>query len=143
MKKTIKRSLAFLFVVVAILSVSAPAFATDAENEPQRASAYINAVYAYTTINNGYVKVYFAITGTGPMDSLGATEIFIYDHDNDCVACLDSSNTSDLMGYNRGYYSNTVTGLSAVSGEHYYAIVGFKAENSTGYDTTSYATNWA
>ena len=142
MKKSFKRSLALLFVVVAIISISAPAFAADVDNEPQRASAYINAVYAHTSINNGYVKVYFAITGTGTMTSLGATEILIYDSDNDCVACLDSSNTSGLMGYNRGYYSNTVTGLSAVPGEHYYAFVGFKATNSSGYDTTAYSTNW-
>ena len=141
MKEAARRFLALTLVFVVVLSFALPTFASDAD-EQQRASDYISYVYAYTSINNGYVKVYFAITGTGTMTSLGATEIFIYDSDDDLVAMLDSSNTSGLMGYNRGYYSNTVTGLSAVSGEHYYAIVGFKAANSSGYDTTAYATDW-
>ncbi len=142
MKEAVRRFLALTLVFVVVLSFVLPTFAFSDVDEQQRASNYISYVYAHTSINNGYVKVYFAITGTGTMDSLGATAILIYDSDDDCVACLDSSNTSGLMGYNRGYYSNTVTGPIAVSGEHYYAIVGFKAANSSGYDTTAYATSW-
>ena len=89
------------------------------------------------------MNVYFAITGTGTMDSLGATEIFIFNSHNSCVAILDDTNTTGLMGYNQGYYSNTISWPYAVSGEHYRAIVGYKAEKDGGYDTTSYQTNWA
>ena len=77
------------------------------------------------------------------MDSLGATDIFVYDSHNYCVAWINSSNATGLMGYNDFYYSNTINCCSAASGERYYAIVGYKAEDSTGYDTTSYLTNYA
>lgn len=142
MKRTTKCFFALILVFVAVLAVSVQAFAAPDEKDPQRASDYISYVYAHTSVSGGSVNVYFAIMGTGTMTSLGATDILIYDSDNDLVAMLDSSNTNGLMGYNRGYYSNTVTGLSAVSGEHYYAIVGFKAANSSGYDTTAYMTSW-
>ena len=143
MKRNTKRYFALVLAVVLMLAVSAPAFAEYDEKEPRRASAYINAVYAYTTVSGGSVNVYFAITATGPMSSLGDTDIFIMDSSDYCVAILDSSNTSGLMGYNQGYYSNTISWPHAVSGERYYAIVGYKASNSTGYDTTAYTTNWA
>ena len=143
MKRTAKQFLALVLVFVAVLSFSIPALANSEEQEPQRASAYITSVYAHTSINNGTVKVYFAITGTNTMDSLGATDILVLDSHNHCVAMLDSTNTSGLMGYNQGYYSNTISCLSAVSGERYYAIVAYKAEKDGGYDTTAYQTNWA
>ena len=143
MKITAKRFLSLFLVIVAVLSFSIPAFANSENQEPQRASDYISYVYAHTSVSNGTVQVYFAIMGTGTMDSLGATDILVLDSHNHCVAMLDSTNTSGLMGYSQGYYSNTISCLSAVSGERYYAIVAYKAEKDGGYDTTAYQTNWA
>ncbi len=143
MKKTSKRFLSLILVLVAVLATVLPAYAVSDEEEQQRASAYISAVYAYTTVSNGSVNVYFAITGTGTMDSLGATDIYIFNSHNYCVAILDDTNTTGLMGYNQGYYSNTISWPYAVSGERYRAIVAYKAEKDGGYDTTGYETNWA
>ncbi len=143
MERTTKRFLALILVLVTVLATVVPAFAVSDEKEQQRASAYITSVYAHTSVSNGSVNVYFAITGTGPMDSLGATDIFILDSHNYCVAMLDDTNTTGLMGYNQGYYSNTISWPYAVSGERYRAIVAYKAEKDGGYDTTGYETNWA
>ena len=143
MKCNTKRYYVLVLAVILMLTVSAPAFATSDEKEPHRASDYISYVYAHTSVSGGSVNVYFAIMGTGTMSSLGATDIFIFDSHGSSVATLNSSNTSGLMGYNQGYYSNTISWPHAVSGERYYAIVGYKASDSTGYDTTAYTTNWA
>ena len=143
MKKTSKRFLALILVLVTVLATVVPTFAVSDAEEQQRASAYINAVYAHTSVSNGSVNVYFAITGTGTMDSLGATDILIFNSHNSCVAMLNDTNTTGLMGYNQGYYSNTISWPYAASGEHYRAIVAYKAEKDGGYDTTGYETNWA
>ncbi len=143
MKRTTKCFFALILVFVAVLAVSVQAFAAPDEKDPQRASDYISYVYAHTSVSGGSVNVYFAIMGTGTMDSLGATDIYIFNSNNPCVAILDATNTSGLMGYNQGYYSNTISWPYAVSGERYNAIVGFKAEKDGGYDTTGYMTNWA
>lgn len=140
MKLGKNRIIAFILVMLLIMSVSAPAMAAFDEKEPSRASAYISSCYARTQIVDGVVQVYFRITGTGTMTSIGATDILVYDSDDDCVAYLDSSNTSGLMGSNTIFYQNTIDCLTAVAGERYYAIVGYKAENAYGYDTTSYMT---
>jgi hypothetical protein len=140
MKKYKYRILALILSMLLLLSASVPTMAALVDGDSPNASAYIHSYYARTQIVNGDVQVYYRITGTGTMTSIGATGILIYDSDDDCVAVLNSSNTTGLMGSNTVFYSNTVTGLSAVSGERYYAIVGFKAENVTGYDTTSYMT---
>ena len=68
------------------------------------------------------------------MDSLGATDITIFDNHHTCVALLDSSNTSGLMGYNTGYYQNTINWSGAVSTEDYYALVFFKSAKGSGYN---------
>lgn len=143
MKRTSKRFLAIILALAAILVATVPAFAAPDKDEPQRASDYISYVYANTSVSNGSVNVYFAITGTGPMDSLGATDILIFNSHNSCVAWLNDTNTTGLMGHNQGYYSNTIGWPHAVSGEYYYAIVAYKAEKDGGYDTTAYETGWA
>ncbi len=142
MRRIAKRILALVLVFVAVLSASIPAFAAYEEDENQRASDYINSVYAYTYVSMGSVYVYYSITGTSTMDSLGATDIMVFNSHNSCVALLDSSNTTGLMGSNNVVFSNTINCCSYQSGEHYYAIVGYKAEKNGGYDTTSYMTGW-
>ena len=142
MKKTIKRFLALVLALAAVLSFSIPAFAEYDEDANQRSSDYITSVYARIYVNMGSVCVYYDITGTSTMDSLGATGIMVFNSHNSCVALLDSSNTTGLMGSNSVVYSNTINCCSYQSGEHYYAIVGYKAEKNGGYDTTSYMTGW-
>ena len=140
MRNNVKRFFALVLVFVAVLSFSIPVFAEFDEEEPMRASDYIRSVYAYTSVSNGSVNVYFSITGTGTMDSIGATEIAVYNSHNYCVAYHNYSSTPGMMGSNTFYYSNTINCCSADSNESYYALVFFRAEDSTGYDTTSYCT---
>ena len=140
MKLFKKRFFSLLLAALLIASMSIPTMATSDPDEQTRASAYISYCFARTTVSGGDVNVYFRITGTGTMTSIGATDIIIYDENDNWVALLDSSNTAGLMGSNTFFYSNTVSWNGAVSGMRYYAIVGFKAANSNGYDTTCFTT---
>jgi hypothetical protein len=142
MKNTAKRFLALVLVFVAVLSFSIPAFADYDEDENRRASDYINCVSADIYVSMGSVYVYYSITGTSTMDSIGATDILVYNSHNSCVACLVSNTTPGLMGSNTAFFYNTINCCNYQSGEHYYAIVGYKAEKNGGYDTTSYMTGW-
>ncbi len=142
MKSTTKRLFSLVLTFIVIFSFSIPAFAESDDDANIRASDYITSVYAHTSISNGMVYVNYSITGTGTMNSIGATAIMVFKSNNVGVTYLDSSNTSGLMGSNTFYYSNTISCCSAQSGEHYYAIVLYRAEDSTGYDTTSYTTPW-
>ena len=140
MKYTIRRLVSLMLALIAVLSFSIPVFAEYDEEESQRASNYITSYYAYTSVSNGTVNVYFSITGTRPMDSIGATEIYVFNSHHSCVSYRHEGNTTGLMGSNTIYYSNTISCCSAESEESYFAIVYFKAEDSTGYDTASYCT---
>ena len=140
MKHYRNRILALALTMLLLFAISIPSMAAFDEKEPTRASAYITSCYARTQIVGGVVQVYYRITGTGTMTSIGATDVMVFDSHDDCVAFLDSSNTTGLMGSNTIFYQNTVDCLTAVAGERYYAIVGYKAENAYGYDTTSYMT---
>ena len=142
--KTINRRLLSLFLVCFIvLAMAVPAMATNDERaEPNRASDYIFSVYADVTRIGNSVDIYFTITATGVMTSVGATDIAIFNNHGNCVALLNSSNTTGLMGSNCSFYFNTITWNGAVTGDRYYAIVFFKAENSSGYDTTCYTTTY-
>ncbi len=140
MKHYKSRILALALAMLLLFSISAPAMAASDGRNSDRASAYISSYYARTQIVDGVVQVYFRITGTGTMTSIGATGIMVFDSDDDCVALIESDDTPGMMGSNTIFYQNTIDCLAAVAGERYYAIVGYKAENAYGYDTTSYMT---
>lgn len=131
---------ALVLAMLLMFSITAPAMASFDMDEQIRGSDYINSCYARTQIVGGVVQVYYRITGTGTMTSIGATDIMVFDSDDDCVALIESDDTPGMMGSNVGFYQNTIDCLTAVAGERYYAIVGYKAENAYGYDTTSYMT---
>ena len=143
MRKQLKRILAILLVVLTVCSMTIPVTAANRDDiaSPQ-ASAYISNVWASASKSGGTVTVEFSITGTGKMTSLGATTIAIYNSSGKVVKSFSSSTTSGMMGYNQGYYSSSVSWDGAESGKKYYAIVFYKASLGSGYDTTSYTTEY-
>ena len=140
----IYRHLHILIIVLSfICSLSIPAFATNSEsNSVARSSEYINSVWASASGGIGSVTVEFSITATGKMSSLGATIIEIKDSTGTTVRTFKSSSTGGLMGSDQTYYYNSKTWYGATSGCKYYAIVYFKASNSSGYDMTMYTTSY-
>lgn len=140
MKHNYKRILSLLLAILLVATLALPAMAIYEDEVPNRSSAYIGSYYADITKVGNRLDVYYNITGTGTMTDIGATDIIICNQSGYPVAILDSGNTTGLMGHNVPFYSNTVSWFGASSGTDYYAIVGFKCADSTGYDTTCYTT---
>lgn len=135
MKRNILRVLASILIFA--LCASTIAIAAEA-----RASEYIFARYASATKDsNGIVSVYFDITATGKMTEIGATKVEIKNTHNTTVKtfrCTDTGN-EHMMGSNKTFHASTVT-YQGLRGSAYYAVVYFKAGNSTGSDTRTYTT---
>lgn len=135
--------LSFILVFIILATMTIPVFAAAPETLSPQASAYITSVYANTTGGSGSITVYFSITGKNKMTSLGATRIVIYDTNGTPVKTYKYDTTSGMMGYNKTFHSGSVTWYGATSGSKYYAIVGYKAADSSGSDTTTYTTGYA
>lgn len=131
MKSKIFRTVTIITLVLCIFSSVALA----------RSSSYIESSsgYAYKSGTNEF-NVNFSITGTGVMTSIGATKIEIKTSNGLLIKTFYSNVESNMMGSNKVYHSVTVT-YRGVTGKSYYAVIYFKAANSSGYDTTTYTTN--
>lgn len=107
-----------------------------------RSSNYIYSRYAdATSIGNGKITINFDITATGRMTTIGATKIEIKSSSGSTLKTYKCTDTGYeyMMGSNRTVYSSSVT-YQAISGNSYYAVVYFKAGNSSGSDTATYTT---
>ena len=137
------RLIAMIVVLAALCSMMMPVSAanTDPGISPQ-ASYYITSVYAYVTGGTGSITVTFNMTATGKMTSLGAQYIEIYNSSGTLVKTYSGYTTAGMLS--SGYsYSNSITYNGATSGVRYYAVVTFKASNSTGGDSDTYTTGYA
>ena len=142
MKKHFHGTLAAFFIIAILCSIVVPVEATAPPiTDSPKASAYINNVYAYGTGGSGSASVYFDITGTGKMTSLGATNIVLYKSGSGYVSQKQYYYYPNMMGYNKTYHYDTES-FSGLSAGTYYAVVYYKASNSYGYDTTSYTTDY-
>lgn len=135
MKQHSLRTLAILLVLA--LCISPLTIFAEA-----RASDYINSRYASTSKDStGKVTVYFDITATGRMTEIGATKVEIKNTHNTTVKTFNYTDKGNehMMGSNRTFYASSVT-YQGLSGSAYYAVVYFKAGNSSGSDTRTYTT---
>jgi len=141
MKKQLTRFL-FLFLIVAVCLPVAAAYAIP------RASLYISNYLATTDpTGSGGVRVSFSITGTGPMDTIGATDIDLYEKPSGSskwtlIKHFDytQNGNSNMMGYNKNSHASYVS-YAGVSGNQYYAIVYFWAGKDGGGDSRPYTTS--
>ena len=138
--------IAALFLSILILCTTiAPVFAEDSNGGVStQASSYISSYSAYVEAGStsGSLKVQFSITATGKMTSLGASKIQIYNSSGNCVKTFYATSTTGMLASNRYAYSSSVTYTGATSGSKYYAIVTFKASNSSGGDSGTYTTSY-
>lgn len=134
-----------IFLILSIMfSITIPVCATDNNTGIQPcASDYISSVWASASGGNGSITVDYSITATNTMTSLGATMIEIKNSSGTTVKLFQYPETPTLMATNRIYYRHSETWYGASSGSKYYAIVYFKAANSSGNDTTMYTTSYA
>ena len=144
MRTKLHRLTAVIVVLAVLSSMMMPVFATNADSgiSPQ-ASYYITSDYAFVSGGSRSITVHFNITATGMMTSLGASKVDIYDYSDTLVKTFYATTTSGMLASNRTSYSSTVTYGDARTGAKYYAVVTFKASNSSGGDSTTYTTSYA
>lgn len=146
MKNKIRHLIAAFLVVCIMCTTAAPVLASgDYDDEiSTQASRYIISTYAYaeTGSSTGTINIQFNISANGKMTSLGASKIQIYNTSGTCVKTFYASSTSGMLGSNRYAFSSYVT-YSGKSGSKYYAVVTFKASDSSGGDSCTYTTEYA
>lgn len=143
MKKHILRIAIFALVFSFVLSPMAALAAQGEDTVTPRSSYYISATYASISGGSGSITVDFDITAKRPMTTIGATKVEICNSSGTVVKTFYSSSTSGMLSSGRSYYASDVTWNYATSGKKYYAIVYFKAGDSTGSDTATYVTGYA
>lgn len=74
--------------------------------------------------------------------SIGVSKIELYTADGDRVKTIYGSTSNGLM-YSSGLSHYDTYTISATAGEEYYAVVTFKAGNSSGSGTGTYTTGVA
>ena len=132
--KNITRVVSFILVMAMCLTFASFAVET-------RASLYISQIATSITSENG-ITVGFVVVGTGKMTDIGATRIEIKNASGMVVATYRYTDDgySHLMGHNTVSYSSSVTYEDAIPGNEYYAVIYYKAGNSSGSDSGSYTT---
>lgn len=117
-----------LLAIALIVALVLPFGANAVEQVVQpRASDYLSSYSAYVSASGGgKIKVYFSVSGTGYIDSIGAKSIAIYESANNSswtwVKTFNSASTTSMMSYNDAYHSGYVS-YQGVAGRYYKAYV--------------------
>jgi len=135
MKKRMKHTLVVMMVLAVMLNTVVFAL--------EDASAYIAGKGGgITALGGGNMRITFDVTATGMMDTLGASSIHIHrDSDDELMGTIRYTDPgfSNMMTTNNYSYVSSVN-WQGVSGETYYAVITFYAQNDTGDDYRGFAT---
>lgn len=119
------RIVAMLMVIALTLPVGASA--ATVETVQPLASDYLNSYNAYVyPAGSGKIQVWFTVTGTDYMDTLGSLTIRIFEStDNSTwkwVKSFTNDTTPSMLGYDDYYHSGHVD-YQGVAGRYYRAYV--------------------
>ena len=144
-KQNIKliRLVAMLLAIVLVLPAGMRT--AKAEGIQPRASDYLDSYNAYVyPAGNGKIQVWFTVTGTTYMDTLGTLTIKIYEsRDNSnwtWVKSYSNGNYPQMIGYNDYYHSGHVD-YQGVAGRYYKAYVCVWAGEGNDGDTRYFYTS--
>ena len=109
-----------------------------------RASNYLK-LYGATLVtgdSRGQLELNYNVSAKTIVTSIGVSKIELYTADGDYVKTIYGSTSNGLM-YSSGLSHYDTYTISATAGEEYYAVVTFKAGNSSGSGTGTYTTGIA
>ena len=112
------------------------------------ASQYLSAYSAYITKTGNTVKVHFDVEGTGVMDYIGATEIYLYEKASSYSSwtlvktylSTDSAYADSMLDSNASFKDDYVT-YAGNSSYQYKAYVTVYAEKNGGSDSRNIVAN--
>lgn len=134
---------AFISSILALCMVLCLVITTYATT---RASAHLDSYRAsLTPKNSSRIAITIDVDGTGLMDDIGATKIYVYKStDNEhfyYLRTFDSKDYPAMMTHNAYFYYETPIIFQGVSGYYYYAHVDVYAAKDGGSSTRSYTTS--
>lgn len=140
MKLSNKAFISSFLALCMVLSLVITTYATT------RASAHLDSYCAsLTPKKNNRIAITVEVDGTGLMDDIGATKIYVYrSTDNEhfyLLRTFDSKDYPAMMKHNVYYYCDTPIIFQGVSGYYYYAHVDVYAAKDGGSSTRSYTTS--
>lgn len=132
-------------IMVMVLTLPMGVSAATVETVQPRASDYLNSYNAYIyPAGSGKVQVWFTVTGTNYMDTLGALTIRIYESTDNINWTWKESFTNDttpsMIAYNDYYHSGHVD-YQGVAGRYYKAYVTIWAGKDGDGDTRYFYTS--
>lgn len=132
-------------VMVVVLALPVHTKAATAEPIQPYASSYLDSYNAYVyPAGNGKIQVWFTVTGTRRMDTLGTLTIKIYQSTNQTswtwVESFTNDITPSMLGYDTYYHSGHVD-YQGVAGRYYRAYVCVWAGKDGGGDTRYFYTS--
>lgn len=134
---------AFISSILALCMVLCLVITTYATT---RASAHLDSYRAaLTPKNSSRIAITIDVDGTGLMDDIGATKIYVYKStDNEhfyYLRTFDSKDYPAMMTHNAYFYYETPIIFQGISGYYYYAHVDVYAAKDGGSSTRSYTTS--
>lgn len=141
MKHFGKRFLCGIFAICMMASL----MCTFASATTDRSSAYLNSYAATVTAKSGgRMVVTVDVAGVGPMTTIGATKIYIYESSDNRtfsrVATYKYEDYPEMMGSGTFYYDDAITHYG-MPGYYYFASVYCYAANASGSDEKNYTTS--
>lgn len=132
-------------IMVIALTLPMGVGATAVETVQPRASYYLSSYNAYVyPAGNGKIQVWFSVTGTDDMDTLGALTIQIYESTNNSTwtwkKSFSNGNYPSMVGYDDYYHSGHVD-YQGVAGRYYRAYVCIWAGKDGDGDTRYFYTS--
>lgn len=142
-KRNMIRVMAILLVAALILPMGVGA--SVVETVQPRASYYLSSYNAYVyPAGSGKIQVWFTVTGTDDMDTLGALTIRIYESTDNSnwtwVKSFSNGNYPSMIGYDDYYHSGHVD-YQGVAGRYYRAYVTIWAGKDGDGDTRYFYTS--
>lgn len=145
MKQSLNRILRVVVAICLIFVVLTPNVASAAVKPPvdPQASNYIAGYHGYIARSGSTIQPVFSIAGTGMMDKIGATEIYLYESSDGVnytmVKSYRHSNYSNMLAYNTSAYGSYMT-YTGNANCYYKARVTVFAGKGSGGDSRTF---WA
>lgn len=110
-----KRFFASIVSFCLICAMAVPSVAFAAVNPPAEthASDYIAGYFGYISKSGNTIQPVFSVSGTGMMEEIGATQLYLYESTDgvnyNMVKSYRHSNYSNMLAYNTSYHGGYMT----------------------------------
>lgn len=141
-----RKCMAVLLVLSSFFAIPMAVGAEDiTEDTPTPyASYYLSRYGASVTGSGNSVSVNLDVTGTGIMDWVGASSVYLYESTGGSFNLVriftNATDGGRLLSQNNYYHVVALPYNNGIRGAYYYAVVNFYAEKNSGSDTRAYTT---